>query len=84
LAAGKSRREIATSLGGNRFAINAGTVDETCHGVRLYTSTMVDGRKVPLSMYSVGRWRDGRMQTSAKPHNAALVTEALAKLLVTK
>ena len=45
---------------------------------------MVDGRKVPVSVYYVGRGRDGQMQTSAKPHNAALMTEALAELLVTK
>jgi hypothetical protein len=57
---------------------------ETCHGVRVHTSTMVDGRKVPLPMYYVGRGKDGHMQMSAKPHNAALMTEALAKLLITK
>jgi hypothetical protein len=56
---------------------------ETCHGVRVYTSTMVDGRKVPLSMYYVGRGKDG-LRTSTKPHNAALMTEALAEILVTK
>ena len=56
---------------------------ETCHGVRIHTSAMVDGRKVPVSMYYVGRGKDGP-RTSAKPHNAALMTEALAELLVTK
>jgi hypothetical protein len=35
-------------------------------------------------MYYIGRGKDGHMQTSAKPHNAALMTEALAELLVTK
>jgi hypothetical protein len=39
---------------------------------------MVNGRKVPLSMYYIGRGRDGQVQTSTKPHNAALMTEALA------
>jgi hypothetical protein len=57
---------------------------ETCHGIKLHTSTVVDGRKVPWSMYYVGRGKDGQMQTSTKPHNAALMTEALAELLVTK
>lgn len=45
---------------------------------------MVNGCKVPLSMYCVGRGKDGEMQTSTKPHNAALMTEALAELLITK
>ena len=45
---------------------------------------MVDGRKAPGSMYYVGRGKDGQVQTSTKPHNAALMTEALAELLVTK
>jgi len=44
---------------------------------------MVDGRKAPGSMYYVGRGKDG-LRTCSKPHNAALMTEALAKLLVTK
>jgi hypothetical protein len=57
---------------------------ETCYGVKLHTSAQVDGQKVPWSMYYVGRGRDGQMQTSAKPHNAALMTAALAELLVTK
>jgi hypothetical protein len=35
-------------------------------------------------MHYVGRGKDGQMQMSAKPHNAALLTEALAELLVTK
>jgi hypothetical protein len=48
---------------------------ETCHGGKIHTSTIVDGRKVPLSMYYVGRGKDGHVQTSAKPHNAALMTE---------
>jgi hypothetical protein len=56
---------------------------ETCHGVRIHTSTMVDDRKVPVSNYYVGRGKDGP-QTSTKPHNAALMTEALAEALVTK
>jgi hypothetical protein len=38
---------------------------ETCYGVRLRTSTMVDGRKVPVSMYYVGCGKDGQVQTSA-------------------
>ena len=45
---------------------------------------MVDGRKAPVSMYYVGRRKDGQVQMSTKPHNAALMTEALAELLVTK
>jgi hypothetical protein len=57
---------------------------ETCHGVRVQTTIMVDGRRVPLAMYYVGRGKDGQLQTSTKPHNAALMTEALAELLVSK
>jgi hypothetical protein len=57
---------------------------EICHGVRIHTSTLVDGRKVPVSVYYVGRGKDGEARTSTKPHNAALMTEALAGLLVTK
>jgi hypothetical protein len=45
---------------------------DTCHGVRLLNSMMVEGRK------------DGQVQTNTKPHNAALMTEALANLLVAK
>src|ERR1035438_1938094 len=60
-----------------------GPLMEAWHGVKVHTSTMVDGRKVPRSMYYVGRGNDGQMQTSAKPHNATLMTEALANLLVT-
>ncbi len=54
------------------------------YGVKLRTSTMVDGRKVPVSMYYVGRGKDGQVQMSTKPHSAALMTEALAELLVAK
>jgi hypothetical protein len=57
---------------------------DTCHGIRIQTSTLVDGRKVPVSMYYVGHGKDGQLQMSTKPHHAALMTEALAKLLVTK
>ena len=57
---------------------------QTCHAVRIYTSTMVDGRRVPWSMYYDGRGKDGDMETRTEPHSAALMTEALAKLLVTK
>ena len=57
---------------------------ESCYGVRIHTSTMVDGRKVPVSMYYVGRGKDGQVQMSTKPHNAALMTEALAELLIIK
>ena len=56
---------------------------ETCYGVRLHRSMIVQGRKVPVSNYYVGRGKDGQVQTSRKPHNAALMTEALAELLVT-
>src|SRR5258708_24456313 len=35
-------------------------------------------------MYYVGSGKDGQIQTSTKPCNAALMTEALAELLVTK
>jgi hypothetical protein len=56
----------------------------TCYGVGVHASTMVEDRKVPVSMYYVGRGKDGQVQMSIKPHNAALMTEALAKLLVTK
>lgn len=45
---------------------------------------MVDGRRVPLSMYYVGRGKDGQVQTSTKPHNAALMTEGLAEMFATK
>ena len=56
----------------------------TCYGVRLHNSMMVEGRGVPVSMYYAGRGKDGQAQTSTKPHNAALMTEGLAELLVTK
>jgi hypothetical protein len=49
-----------------------------------HTSTIVDGRKVPWSMYYVGRGKDGQVRTSTKPHNAALMTEAFAEMFVTK
>jgi hypothetical protein len=51
----------------------------TCYGVRLHSSTLVDGRKVPVSNYYVGPGK-----ASSKPHNAALMSEALAGLLVAK
>jgi hypothetical protein len=35
-------------------------------------------------VYYVGRGKDGQAQTSTKPHNAALMSEALAEALVTK
>jgi hypothetical protein len=56
---------------------------DTCYGVKLSSSTMIEGRKVPVSMYYAGRGKDG-LRTSPKPHNAALMTEALAALLVSK
>jgi hypothetical protein len=56
---------------------------ETCYGIKLHTSAKVDGRQVPWSLYYVGRGKDGP-QTSTKPHNAALMTKALANLVVTK
>jgi hypothetical protein len=39
---------------------------------------------MPLSMYYVGRGKDGQMQASTESHNAVLMTEAPASLLVTK
>jgi hypothetical protein len=45
---------------------------------------MINARKVLLSMYYVGRGEDGQVQTSARPPNAALMTEALAEILATK
>ena len=56
---------------------------DTCYGVKLHTSAKVDGRTVPWSLYYVGHGNDGP-RTSSKPHNAALMTKALAGLLVTK
>jgi hypothetical protein len=56
---------------------------DTCYGVKLSSSAMIEGRKVPVSMYYAGRGKDG-LRTSPKPHNAALMTEALAELLVSK
>jgi hypothetical protein len=32
----------------------------------------------------VGRRKDGQVRTNAKPHNAALMSEALAEILATK
>ena len=55
----------------------------TCYGIRLHSSTLVDGRKVPVSNYYVGRGKDGP-RTCNKPHNAALLSEALAEALATK
>jgi hypothetical protein len=57
---------------------------ETCFGVRIHSSTVVNGRNVPVSNYYVGRGKDGQVRTSAKLHNAALMSEVLAGLLVTK
>ena len=57
---------------------------DTAYGIKLHTSANVDGRKVPWSMYYVGRGKEGQLQTSAKPHHATLMTEALAEALVTK
>jgi hypothetical protein len=37
-----------------------------------------------VSMYYVGRGKDGQVRTSTKPHNAALMSEWLAQALVTK
>ncbi len=51
----------------------------TCHGVRLHSSTLIEGRKVPVLNYYVGPGK-----RSSKPHNAACMTEGLATLLVTK
>ena len=45
---------------------------------------MVDGRKIPVSVYYAGRGKDGQVQTCSKPHNAALLTEVLAEALVIK
>jgi hypothetical protein len=56
----------------------------TSYGIRLHTSAKVDGRTVPWSLYYVGRGKDGQVRTSTKPHNAALMTEALAEALATK
>jgi hypothetical protein len=52
---------------------------ETCHGVRLLSSILVEGRKVPLSNYYVGPGK-----ACQKPHQAACMTEELANLLVAK
>jgi hypothetical protein len=49
----------------------------TCHGVRLRSSTIIEGRKVPVLNYYVGPGK-----ASSKPHNAACMTEELANLLV--
>ena len=56
----------------------------TSYGIRLHTSAKVDGRTVPWSLYYVGRGKDDQVRTSTKPHNAALMTEALAEALATK
>jgi hypothetical protein len=52
---------------------------ETCFGVRLLSSTMIEGHKVPVSNYYVGPGK-----ASSKPHNAACMDEATAGLLVAK
>jgi hypothetical protein len=52
---------------------------ETCHGVRLLSSILVEGRKVPVSNFYVGPGK-----ACSKPHQAACMTEALANLLVAK
>jgi hypothetical protein len=57
---------------------------QTCNRVKIHRFAQVAGQNVPWSTYYVGRSKDGQMQTSAKPHNAALMTEALVGLLVTK
>ena len=56
---------------------------DTCYGVKLSSSAMIEGRKVPVSMYYAGRGKDGP-RTCSTPHNATLMTEALAGILVTK
>jgi hypothetical protein len=52
---------------------------DTCHGVRLPSSILIEGRKVPVLNYYVGPGR-----ASSKPHNAACMDEATAGLLVAK
>ena len=52
---------------------------DTCHGVRLHSSILIEGRKVPVSNYYVGPGK-----ACQKPHQAACMTEALANLLVAK
>lgn len=56
---------------------------DIAYGVRIHTSVIVDGRKVTLPMYYVG-CKGGQAQTCARPHNAMLMTEALAEVLVTR
>jgi hypothetical protein len=51
----------------------------TCYGVRLHSSIMVDGRKVPVSNFYVGPGK-----ACSKPHQAACMSEAVANLLVAK
>ena len=52
---------------------------DTCHGIRLLSSTLIERRKVPTINYYVGP-----RKASSKPHNAACLTEALANLLMAK
>jgi hypothetical protein len=52
----------------------------TCYGVKLSSSAMIEGRKVPVSNYYVGHGP----RTCQKPHNAVLMSEELANLLVSK
>jgi hypothetical protein len=52
---------------------------DTCHGVRLLSSTLIDGRKVPVSNFYVGPGK-----ACQKPHQAACMSEDLANLLVVK
>jgi hypothetical protein len=52
---------------------------DTCYGVKLSSSAMIEGRKVPVSNYYVGPEK-----ACSKPHQAALMSESLAGLLVTK
>jgi hypothetical protein len=49
---------------------------DTTHGVRLPSSILIEGRKVPTINYYVGPGK-----ASSKPHNAACMTEELAALL---
>jgi len=51
----------------------------TCHGVRISSSTVIEGRKVPVSNYYVGPGK-----ACQKPHQAACMSEDLANLLVAK
>jgi hypothetical protein len=52
---------------------------DTCYGVKLSSSAMIEGRKVPVSNYYVGPGK-----ACSKPHQAALMSESLANLLVAR